>query len=233
MTYSSLKLLGLCVILLGVMAFAADATHAESGAKWLIEGVDAASLPASIDAEIEYSSGSLLTEILGIAVEILCTEGKLVGMKLEGEGKVTNGGKAKFFGCSVDLEGSPSACTPHSIGAPVATIETNNLKGLLALVLAGVASTVVVAKEGTTLANIDMGEECPVGENVPVRGTLALADSGLATQSVNHLVVENASHSDLWVLSKTAEHKATLDGSAWIFLQGGEHLALKWSGDVA
>jgi hypothetical protein len=238
MIRSSLKLLGLCAVVLGVMAFGAGAAQAEVGAKWLVltaggETKDAANLKALVEGKIENNLASLLSEVLGIEVEILCTSGTLTGVSLEGEGKITNGGKVTFKGCSVDLNGeASSACQPHSVGSPTGTVETNAGKGLLSLVLSGVAGTVIVAKEGTTLANVNMGSECPIGENIPVRGSLVIEDAALTTHSAVHLIKENAVHSHLWVLNDTAEHSAKIDGSAEVSL-AGEHVGLKWSGDPA
>jgi hypothetical protein len=232
MTYSSLKLLGLCVMLLGVMAFAAGVAQAESGAKWLIEGADAASLLAAVGGELENAEASLLTEVLGTEFEILCEEATLIGVHLEANGSVTNGGRVHFSGCSVDFGGVPSeACIPSSPGAELGLILTNAGKGLLSLVLGGVSGIVFEPTEGSTFVSIGMGRECPI-ENIPVRGKLVIADAGLATASVEHLITENKVHSDLWVFNKTPEHKATIDGSAWVFLTG-EHRGLNWNGDPA
>jgi hypothetical protein len=232
MIRSNFKLLGLCAVMLGVMAFAASAAQAEVGAKWLIEGTDAASLLAAVGGELEeIEKASLLSEVLGIEVEILCEEATLIGIHFEANGSLTKGGKVHFSECSVDLDGVPSGvCVPSSPGAEPELILTNAGKGLLSLVLPGVSGTVIEPLEGTTFVNINMGPECPIGENIPVRGKLVLADTGLTTPSVEHLIRENEAHSDMWVLSKTAEHKATIDGSAWVFLTG-EHKGLKWSGD--
>jgi hypothetical protein len=232
-----LGLLGLCAVVFGVMAFAASAAQAEAGANWLILTSGGAlknggELHATVSAELESTTASLLSEVLEIKVQILCTGVTLIGASLEGNGSVTNGGKAKFEGCTVDLNGAPAPeCEVHSSLQPVETVETNAAKGLLVLI-SGAAVTLLEPKEGETFVNINMGEECPIGENIPVRGKLALKDTELTKHLVKHLVTESTTGTDLWVLNKTLEHKATIDGSAKTFLTGA-HATLLWGGDPA
>jgi hypothetical protein len=239
MIHPSLKLLALCAVVVGMMAFAASEAHAETDAKWLILDpyyglLDDGHFLAWVEGELENDFASLLTEVLGIEVEILCTASELIGMHLGWKGSLTSGGTAYSTGCSVDLDGSASsACEPHSVGDPVGTIESNEGKGLLTLVLSGVAGTVVVAREGTTLANVNMGSECPIGENLPIRGTLVIEDPGLTTHSVVHLINENTTHSHLWVLNDTVEHAAKIDGSAEVLLTDLLNGGHAWAGDPA
>jgi hypothetical protein len=237
MTYSSLKLLGLYALVLSVMAFAASAAQAEEGAKWLIltsggETKDAANLKASLDAQVENSHKTLLTRVLGTHVLFLCTGTTFVSIFLDSNARIV-GGRIVYTGCRMLLnEELSEACEPHSVGSPVGTVETNEVKGLLGLVGVGAARIRVEPNEGTTFANVNLGAECPIGENIPIRGVLYLVDSALTTHAVNHLVKEDAVNTDMWVLSKTAEHKVTISGSDEIFLTG-EHAGLKWSGDPA
>src|SRR4051794_7719385 len=103
MTRSKPALIGLCAVVLGVMAFAAGAAQAEVGAKWLIlnslgQVKTGSELPALLEGEIENKTASLLAKVLGISIQILCTAETLVGVKLEGEGSLTNGGKVKYTG---------------------------------------------------------------------------------------------------------------------------------------
>jgi hypothetical protein len=220
------------------MAFAAGGAQAETGANWLFlnskgETKTGAELKATADGAIENKAGSLLTKVLGIETEILCHAMKLVGLFFEGNGSLTNGGKAKFTECLlVDLNGVPNLhCEPHSPGAPNGTIETNSLKGLIVLV-GGVARVRIEAKEFETLALIELGEECPIGSLIPVRGKLYITDTQLSTHLVKHLITEDSTNTDLWVLNKTAEHKAVLDGSTEVSLADAD-TGLKFSGDPA
>jgi hypothetical protein len=239
MIRSKLGLLGLCAVVVGIMAVSASAAQAEAGANWLIltsggAVKTGAELHAAVIGSLENNTGSLLSRVLGINVQILCTAATLVGVSLEGTGSLTNGGKVKFSGCSVDLNGAAAPeCAVHSAGQPVGTVETLAGKGLLVLI-GGVGRTLIEPKEGETFANLNMGEECPIGENIPVRGKLVIKDceNKLSTHLVTHLIEEDTVNSDLWVLNKTEEHKATIDGSALASLTGA-HAGLAWAGDPA
>jgi hypothetical protein len=94
----------------------------------------------------------------------------------------------------------------------------------------------ILPDSGTELATIKTGpavkNECPIGTSVPVIGSLALKDcENLAlTHLKEHLVEAFTPLTELWTISKTTEHKATLLGSAWAFL-GEEHKGLQWAGD--
>ena len=89
----------------------------------------------------------------------------------------------------------------------------------------------ILPDEGETFATIEMGPECAIGQKVNVIGKATLKDcEGLAlTHLVKHLV-EVGPLTELWVISKTPEHVATILGSVWAFLTG-EHVGLKFSGD--
>jgi hypothetical protein len=233
MTRASHRSLFFYAVLSSVILFMICTAQANASGQWLVldqnEGVhDAASLLAAIAGEIEGEEASLLSKVLGISVKKLCTAATLVGFHLEKEGKLTNGGKVVFTGCSLDLNGSANeSCAPHSAGAPIGTVETSSLKGLLA------GSNIrIEPSEGTTFVNVNMGEECPIGENIPVRGTIVFKDceDALEVHQVEHLIEEDVS-TELWVLNNTPEHKMTIDGSALGFLEG-EHEGLEWSGGV-
>jgi hypothetical protein len=241
MIRSKLGLLGLCVVVLGVMAFSASAAQAEVGAKWLIletpGGVvkDAAVLLAALGGTLENNTGSLLTKVLGIAVEILCVSLTPKAFHLEKEGSVD--GKLHFDGCLTKLNGVLNTnCKPKTAGAPEGLIETAALKGLLILhELAGGAKDKLVRLEplvGETFATLNMGAACPIGELIPVRGKFVIKDCKelLLEHKVAHLA-EEGPLTDLWVLNKTAEHAAKLDGSTNLFLSGA-HEGKEWGGDV-
>lgn len=225
-----LEVLGLCALLLGVSSCAATSADAEAGAKWSIEKsngefVDAGKLPSSLTTNgFEGGIGQLLTTILGVAVSFKCTAVELVGVKLEGEGHTTTGGKGKFSGCSTKLGGvEAKECQPRSPGSELGTIQTNETKGLLAL-HKGESIVRVEPKSGTTLATIQMGEECPIGENVPINGKLTLVDSLFGLTTVVHFVTQGA------LTELTAAGKfASTDGTVLIKLSG-EHVGRPWKG---
>jgi hypothetical protein len=238
MIRTKLGLLGLCAVVFGVMAFAASGAQAEATANWLIlnaksEVKTGAELSATVAGNLETGvTGILLTEVLKIPTRILCTSATLIGVSLEGTGSLTNGGKVQFSSCTVDTNGTLNEkCKPKAGGAEVGTILTNAGKGLLVLI-GGVARTRIEPKEGETFATINMGAECPIGESIPVRGKLVIQDSEVTTHKEKHLITEDTVNTDLWVLNKTEEHKAKIDGSAEVFLTGA-HATLSWSGDPA
>jgi hypothetical protein len=235
MMRSKLGLIGLCVAVLGVMAFSASAAQAETGANWLILTSGGAvktggELHAILSSKTE-GFWRLLSQALGLKLAVLCTAGTLVGVSLEGSGSLTNGGKARLTGCTVDLNGTPSPeCEVHSPGQPVGTVETTSLKGLMVLT-SGKPVIRVEPKEGETIINMNMGEECPIGENIPVRGPFDYIDceGAIGIHLVTHLFEMS---SGPWILNKTAEHMVGFSGSMLFFLEGA-HSGLRWSGDPA
>jgi hypothetical protein len=249
MIRSKLGLLGLCAVVFGVMAFSAGSAQAEviknekgeviAAAKWLIlnsAGVvkTGTELPALIQiTELEGKTASLLTTVLGIAVEILCTSASFEeNVQLIADGSLSHG-RVVFHGCITKLNGvQNNKCVPKAGGAEPGLLLSNKGKGLIVLHNGG-ELTRIEPLEGETFATLNMGAECPIGELIPVRGKLYLEDgqNAFLTHQVTHLVKEGPL-TDLWVLNKTAEHKATIDGSAIVALTGA-HEKLLWSGDPA
>jgi hypothetical protein len=162
-----LKALGLCALVLGLMAFASSA-QAEPLAKWAIvkangelitiskegdgKGKGDTLLPqVGIELETLASTGVkeaiLLTSVGGVATEILCKKALLRNAAGTGppllllEGSIL--GKVTFEECSTKLKGSLSApCKPHSKGSPEGTIATELAKGLIELHAAAPEGTV-------------------------------------------------------------------------------------------
>ena len=87
---------------------------------------------------------------------------------------------------------------------------------------------------GSAYATIEMGASCPVGTKVPIFGLIHLQDcqNMALTHLVKHLIQTFTPLTELSAISHTAEHTATLLGSAWGFLTGA-HTGLKFSGDPA
>jgi hypothetical protein len=246
MIRSKLGLLSLCAVGLSVMAFSASAAQAEPLAVWLILTLNekkevtglktGAELPAEVQGSLENNDGSLLSKIVGIKIKFLCTAETLIGVKLEKEGKLTEGGKAKLTGCKTFLnEEEAPECETHSSGQPVGTIISNEVKGLLVLhePSAGVKEGVmrIEPKGGETFVTLTQGAACPIGNNVPVIGKIYLKDceGKLTMHLVIHLIEELKALTTLWTISKTAEHVATIDGSKLVFLVG-PHLNDPWGG---
>jgi len=225
-----LKVLGLCSLILGVVLI--DNANAEVGAKWtvvntkneLIEVKNGGLLPSLQAIEIENKDLVMLTSILGVKTEILCTGAQLIGAKLEGEGSVTSGMKLKLTGCLVKFP-PWKECQPR-VGTEGGVILSNKLKGLLVLHF-GSGLLRLEPTEGTLFASMPMNTGC-IFEEITLSGKLFLGDSKLEVEQVNHLFAE-APLTDLWVFGKTEEHKVVIDGSVILGL-GGEHQLLQWRG---
>ncbi len=243
MSRTSLVLCVLCVLVLSLLAFGPTGAQAETGAKWLIlnskgELKEGSTLHSSIGLEKDSSVLILHTEILKVKVLFLCTEIKLIEAKLLTEGSigkeagVVKGSKVLFSGCTTDLNGvAAPECTPKDATDGEGKIVS---KSGHALIIEGAPSEDllrVIPDEGETYATIELPAACPIGTKVPVIGNLLLKDGeGFAlTHLVKHLL-ESAPPTELFTISKTAEHAATILGSAWASLTG-EHAGLKWSGD--
>lgn len=244
------KVLGLCAVVLGLMAFSAGVAQAEEGANWKVAGsnVTTALLPSVDIGEIEEGKASLLTEISGAKVRYECKTAKLIGVKLELNGSLTNGGKVKFTECETFLNGALSAvCVPKTTGLANGEIESLAGKGLLVLHKNAAGEneglTRIEPKEGETFLTLKHSPPCALPENVPVRGKLFIKDckpkaeptnpcvNGVTEERVSHLIVQGPL-THLWVISLTPEHAANIDGSATAILVGGlpTHAGLEWSG---
>jgi hypothetical protein len=215
-----------CGLIVVLIAATTGSAHAGT---WMVNGANVTSklLPSAGTVEVEEVGVSkerymtLASKILGISFEDRCTEVLLVGAKLEPEGKITPGSKAKFSGCKGFLEKEPSpACEPKTEGEK-GVIRTKALTGSL-----GTSELVLVPLEGEILKVYEMSKECPLGAKIPVTGQLALNDGNgiLSTEKVSHLI-ESGNATKISVLGNAA----SISGSAWLEL-AGEHKGLTWSG---
>jgi hypothetical protein len=254
MTRTKLGLLGLCVMLFASMAFSATAAFAEPEATWLFAKEDKAGtlipfLEAEAAIEKDEKGGApvyvLHTEILKIKVLFLCTGIEGISIKLKVEGKIGEGGKIKFTGCTTDLNGvTATECKPKGGGGAEGTIITASGHGLLELHIlkpSEVKDDVILVlpdpiegKASETFATIELPAGCPIGTKVPVIGKLTLKDCEelLLLHLIKHLLEPFEPLTELWAISKTTEHKATVLGSVWARLIG-KHEGLFWSGDPA
>ena len=74
---------------------------------------------------------------------------------------------------------------------------------------------------------MEMGAKCAFGEEVPIKGKVALKDTGnIETEAVTHTLVELAALSTLTALNNSAK----VDGSVNVVLTGTGHAGLNWSG---
>jgi hypothetical protein len=245
--------LGLKVLVIGVMAISASAAQAEASGEWLLGGNMlsnyTAGLEPEIASELENAMSALLTEILGKTVRFLCTTATLSGVKMQTGGLLKPGGKARLTGCKTFLgklnakeevieESESAVCEPFTINAKKekekGVVETGPLKGLLALNAAKETETLVEPEVvGGTFVTMHFSETCAVGEEVPVSGKLYLKDcnkEGLVDKT-SHLLEEDTTLSQLWVISDTAEHLRTkLDGSAIVKLAAAPHTNMTFAG---
>jgi hypothetical protein len=236
-----LKLLGLCALVVGLMAFGASAAQAEeSGGKWTFINTSGVlgELPnnQNIGGKLETGTdATLLTEILKKKVEFLCTSFTVL------EGKLITGGtalgKLLFHGCTTKVGGvTQAACEPF-VGANKGLIETNKIKGTLLLhkLEGGTKDQIIIAEpdEGEKFfAIIRMSELCSIGSEVPVGGKFAIKPTNPITHEVEHLITEFVPLTHLWTISDTAEHAAHIDGSALVRLTGtneGRSWAALWN----
>jgi len=206
-------------------------TYKEVVASWKVNGtaVSASLLPSLSVTELEGKSETILSTVAGVKFEKLCTGVEVIGAKLEPEGKISSGAKVKFTGCIIKLNGTVSpACEPHT-GAEKGVIVTNQAKGLL--VQDGSEGILLIEPvTGEVLVTVETGEECAIGEKIPLIGKLILTVSSASVESTTHSLTGSLL-SELWLISKTEEHKVTVDGSAVLALSGA-HSGLKWSGTV-
>jgi len=230
-----LKVLGLCALVLGLMAIAASGAQAEAGAEWMVNGKNAKEwaaglLPEVKVVEVENKTATLLFNLNGNPLEpvaILCTEATAEATHLVAPAGIL--GKVDFKGCILFYKGVlQKACEPHT-GTDVTKkglIVTKTSKGLIVLD-EGQGTVTFEPNEGTTFVVIETGEECAIGEEVPVAGKLNVRDcKGLfKTEEVNHLIEELPKLTTLTALGQPAK----IDGSVVVAL-AGTHNTLKWSG---
>jgi hypothetical protein len=201
------------------------------GLFWWVESTEAKVLPAEAQVtKLTSAKATLKTKILGAEVKFTTsTAPELVGVKLNGEGKLANGAQVKFKGLTTEINGKVSAaCKPPE------TVTSNKLKGGLLSHEEGVYVQ-LTPETGTTLATLQLGELCSLGEKVPLitnkeGKTVTLTDPlGIGKELKEHEVIEFPSLTELWAISATAEHKATLEGGAAVGLTGA-HAGFKWNG---
>lgn len=228
-----LSLIGFCVLVVGLMGLGVSGAEA---AEWTIlnskgESKTAAELPAELAKEIDGTSASLDTHLFKLHVRITCTTATLIGLKLEKEGKLTTGGKAKYQGCKVftinkeEKATELPECGVKTAGQAFGTIETSKLKGQLQA--SGLIK--IEPETGTTFISLEFEAGCVITSPTTIGGTVFLEDceGKIVTHLIKHLFKQGAGTS-LFIGSDTAEHLETsLVGSAWGFLSGA-HAGLKW-----
>lgn len=235
---AGLKLFGLCVLALGLVAFSASAAQAEG--TWMYKGTNLKStaLNKEVVGKLVTPGGvTLLTNYAALLVNIFCTELELINMKLEPEGKVSENsknGKIYFRGCSITIAEKGGkiwyVCTPVN-GTESGVILSEEMYALLTLhtLENGTKDDIIVftPKEGERLAFIQIGKTCAIGQGLLVLGQLALKDSGgnvgLEEEKATHVFEEFAPLTNLSVEYEISKaFKATLDGKVEVKLLTGE-----------
>jgi hypothetical protein len=235
------KLLGLCALVIGLMAVSASA--AQAAGFWDVNGVKDTLLATIQVKEIEELNPpavtlrdvSLLANILGAHVVFQCEKIELNGVATSTGGTLDHG-DVTFSECVTFAGGSPIPnCQAKSSGQPNGTILTKPLEGELFKEGDGKKVVLIRAlkdaqgKPVEELFLINTGPKCFFGEDIPVVGTLALTDPALETSSQTHLIVTNTTWTKLGVFDLQAGNAATLNGSA-ITLLVGNHLNQNWNG---
>lgn len=225
-TWRPLHVLGLTLALMLL-----GAGSAQAASSWMVAGANLTSGEKSLKATAVGTGVSLLTKILKAEVKFSCKKTELVGVALKPEGKLTEGGTVRFTECKTFINGKESLpCEPKNGGTEKGVIVTNKLKGELTYYNYEEGVTLVKPTTGETFAQIKMSEECSIGETVPIIGTgIGLVDTG----GLSSLLEEKSTHTfkagpltELWAVSKTEEHKVTLDGEAEASLTSSE----AWNG---
>ena len=256
MIRTKLGLLGLCAVMLGMMAMSTSA--AQAAFSWLvlnatgtvntevIEVGGIVNLLARVEGEKDSADLTLLTKLLKLMISVTCTNFSLSNVNLEKLGTLSLG-KAGFTGCEVysgaALE-SKLPCTVKTAGAATGTIDSANATSKLVLhtffdhigpIEIELWKEVLIEVKpdiGTTFATLLFeGAECSLPASNPVTGSVFLKDSlGQTTTFAEKHLIEQGSLTLLTVGSDTAEHLETsLIGPVWVKL-GGAHTGLKFAG---
>jgi hypothetical protein len=229
------KLLGLCALVVGLMAVSASA--AQAAGFWDVNGVKDTLLATIQVKEIEELNPpadtlrdvSLLANILGSHVVFRCHKVALTGIATS-TGGLLDHGDITFSECVTLLNTVPAPkCEAKSAGQPNGTILTLQLEGELALEPDGKKVIIIRPLASEHILTVATGPKCSFGEEVPVVGTLVLTDPELEVNKANHLLVPNATWTKLGFFDLTAGNVATANGSV-IALLVGAHLNMSWRG---
>jgi hypothetical protein len=232
-----IKFTVLVSLALSVMALAASSASAEVGARvWVINNSgELANLPVNFEWTSDTALMGISAKIAGISVEVSCTSLEFIKMNYSGEnGTFEKGAKIKLSGCTTKLNGATSApCEPKNAGTEKGVVLTKGIHGLVRLhtLSPGVTDDIIeyLPDEGETIEVIETSAECAIGTKIPVIGKFTYKDC--AGEFLVHLekhLISAGPLTEVWMVSKTAEHAATFPGSFWMKL-AGTHAGRKWS----
>ena len=198
---------------------------------WHLSGkeVTSALKPLLAVNELEGEDATMSTTIGGTKVEVLHRRAAF-RHQTRTSGALTTGSQIKFSGCLTKLNGVTSGvCEPSNEGIEPGAIASKSLKGaLVEHEKGGIAH--FEPTSGEALAVIETTAKCAIGEKISLLGKVTFKDKSLATESESHLVSVGAL-TELWLISKTEEHKVVTSGSAVVRL-ASTHAGLPWSGKV-
>ncbi len=228
--------LGLCLLALGM--FGAGSAQA---ATWRAGGADLTSGTKLVEGEVVAPSITLNTKIGGNEIKFTCQRATLVGVEVEKEGKVKEGGKERASECITAINGTTQkSCEPNNNGTEKGVVVSNQGKGRLTehstgegvVIFESTTKEKIEGKEVPVFGHIKMGEECSIGEDVPIIGSkFGAVDSGgmagLLTEAATH-VFQEGPLTEMWAISETVEHKATVGGKWKIKWTSG----INWSGHI-
>ena len=224
-------------LIFGLMA-STSVAHAETGAKWRVNGADVGSLAPQLEiSEVENKTGSLsFTTKGGTSVLILCTATKFTeGGKLLANGSISTA-RVLGTGCSVLLnEVAAPKCSPHSPGKLKGEILSEKITGLI--VLSEGSDLVKFSPEkGTLYLSVELGETCAIGEAVRVEAVTnekgevqgpylkdCKGNAAFTEERVTHLVEEGPNR--MVALGQPAKTIGSAN-----FVLTGAHKGLSWSG---
>jgi hypothetical protein len=239
MNRTKLGMLGLCAIVVGIMAMSDGS--AQAALSWLIldengTALDAAKLLGVLTSEADSTHLTLETKVAGLPVAITCTNLALNKVHLEKEGLLAAGGKVTFTGCAV-YKAAPLTekyeCSVSNPGGTAGTVETNDFKSELVLVgtKLRIKAEPLTGPTGNFFVLQFTGPNCVLPELNQKHGTLYLKDGeGLETgHLVRHLFEMDPELTAMYVGKHSAEQLALTKalGSAWVKLTGA-HAGLKW-----
>jgi hypothetical protein len=211
----------------GSAAFAT--AQAESTPEWKLAPPGEAigpELPVQVVAKAETAL-TLTTKIIGSKVEVACEKASLSEALLEA------GSKGKGQSPLRRLQNHRQRCRAGQLrtesGRRKGAIATVEVKSQLSL-HEGETLVRLEPMVGETFATSESTESCAIGEKIPIKGILYVKETGgkFRVNEATH-VVEEGTLTTLFVISNTAEHKATVAGKVSLTLTG-EHFGSQWSG---
>jgi hypothetical protein len=227
-----LKLVGLCIMALGLVALGASAAQA---AVWMVNGGNLTVNTKSLNGRMVPTNGKLLFTLGASNIAVVCTALSFVEMTFSPGGVVT-GGHVKFTGCTTEINTKVATKCQPFVGTETGVVLTEELKGQLGLhELSPTAKdgiVVITPRTGKTLAKVNLGAACSIGETLLVKGQVAAKDFGgnasLETEKRIHEFDEFSALTQLKasIEESETESNATLDGKAEVELSSTEN----WNG---